>query len=218
MDGTGSRVHRSMVCLAGLADSDSDHPRGSERLGCSLRFFGEARAPKSRHGLTGNFAKPNKLMNPDPQMTVAVALPHGRRQAPAPARDPELSEFSETLFGLMEELSLPYCLLAEPCRESSNSVCRLEITVLRAEPTRFPLLFGKLREKGYIPLQSVPLNANDCRYDFASRLDADAQFFSITIRETFPGGRLFITDGGTLARRQNRGNCWIACEADRFCY
>ena len=151
-------------------------------------------------------------------MTVAVALPHGRRQAPAPARDPELSEFSETLFGLMEELSLPYCLLAEPCRESSNSVCRLEITVLRAEPTRFPLLFGKLREKGYIPLQSVPLNANDCRYDFASRLDADAQFFSITIRETFPGGRLFITDGGTLARRQNRGNCWIACEADRFCY
>jgi O-antigen/teichoic acid export membrane protein/thymidylate kinase len=145
-------------------------------------------------------------------MTVAVVRPPVFSQAPA------LSRFSETLFGLMEELNLHYCLLAEPYGESDASVSRLEITLLRADRARFPLLLEKLREKGYVPLQSIPLAADDCRYDFATFTDADVHFFSLTIQETFPEGRLLITDGGTLARRENRGNCWIACEADQFCH
>src|ERR1700730_15922415 len=155
-------------------------------------------------------------MNPESQIFRAVPSPPSIPKALE--QHPELVEFSETLFDAMEELNLHYCLLGEPSKDAGALVSDLEMTALPAERVRFPLLFGKLRAKGYMPLQSVPLAANDCRYVFGSFTDQGARFFSLTIREAFPEGLLFTTDRGTLARRANRGKCWIACEADRFSY
>jgi O-antigen/teichoic acid export membrane protein/thymidylate kinase len=157
-------------------------------------------------------------MNPESHISQAALSPPSIPEAPALEHHPQLVEFSETLFGAMEELNLHYCLLEEPSRDRGALVSSLEIAVLRAERGRFPLLFGKLREKGYMPLQSVPLAANDCRYIFATSTGRGAHFFSLTIREPFPEGLLFTTDRGTLARRRNLGKCWIACETDRFSY
>ncbi|MFY9527630.1 MAG: hypothetical protein WBC04_14220 [Candidatus Acidiferrales bacterium] len=137
---------------------------------------------------------------------------------PIAGRCPNLSDFLGTLCRLLEELNLRYCLLAEPPTDASGFRLGPEMTVHPEDRARLPLLFQKLREEGYQPLQCLPLTAGDCRYDFASSLDAGACFFSLTIRETFPTGRFFTIDDQILARRQNRGNCWVACEADQFCY
>jgi O-antigen/teichoic acid export membrane protein/thymidylate kinase len=157
-------------------------------------------------------------MNPESEITAAVASPPSISQAHAPDRHPDLSDFLWALSRLLEELNLRYCFLAEPYTDPGSLVSSLEMTVHAEDRSCLPVLFQKLGERGFLPLQCLPLAANDCRYDFAGSLDAGARFFSLTIREAYPKGRLFTTDGEILTRRQDRGNCWVACEADQFCH
>jgi hypothetical protein len=157
-------------------------------------------------------------MIPKSEITAAVASPPGISQAHALDRHRDLSDFVGTLSRLLEELNLRYCFLAEPYRDPGVLFPPLEMTVHSDDRACLPVLFQKMGERGYLPLQCLPLAANDCRYDFAGSLDAGARFFSLTIQEAYPKGRLFTTDGEILTRRQNRGNCWVACEADQFCH
>ena len=90
------------------------------------------------------------------------------------------------------------------------------MTVHSDDRARVPLLFERLREPGYLPLQCLPLGPNDCRYDLASSVDGGVHFFSLTIREVYPRDPVFSADGQILSRRENRGSCWMACEADQF--
>src|SRR5690348_7188629 len=119
---------------------------------------------------------------------------------------------------LLEKLDLRYCLLRAPQSETSDSPAGIELTIHPEDRERLPVLIQELRNAGYFPVQCVPLAANDCRYDFATALDADTRFFSITVREIFPSGNLMGRDGEILVRRQRKGNFWILCEADEFCY
>jgi O-antigen/teichoic acid export membrane protein/thymidylate kinase len=155
-------------------------------------------------------------MIPESGIVAAVATPPSISQAHALDRHPDLSDFLETLSRLLEELNLRYCFLAEPCTDQGALISPLEMTVHSEDRACLPMLFQKLGERGYLPLQCLPLAGNDCRYDFAGCLDAGVRFFSLTIREAYPKGRLFTTDGEILTRRQNRGNCWVACEPDQF--
>lgn len=150
-------------------------------------------------------------MNPESEITAAVAFAPSISEAPA-----DRSDFLGTLSRLLEELNLRYCFLAEPFTDPDAVVSSLEMTVHSEDRVSLPVLFQKLGERGYLPLQSLPLAANDCRYDFATFLDAGVRYFRVTVREAYPKGRLFTIDGGILTRRQNRGNCWVACEADQF--
>jgi len=129
-----------------------------------------------------------------------------------------LSDFTGTLSRLLAELDLRYCLLSGPYTQTEELVSRLEMTIHPEDRARLPLLFQKLHEAGYSPVQCLPLAAYDCRYDFANSPDVGLQFFSLTIREAFPRGLLFVPEGELLARRQKRGNCWVASEEDEFCY
>jgi len=153
-------------------------------------------------------------MNPESGIVAAVAI----SQAHALDRHPDLSDFLETVSRLLEELNLRYCFLAEPYTDPGALISPLEMTVHSEDRACLPMLFQKLGERGYLPLQCLPLAANDCRYDFAGSLDAGMRLFSLTIREAYPKGRLFTTDGEILTRRQNRGNCWVACQTDQFCH
>jgi O-antigen/teichoic acid export membrane protein len=155
-------------------------------------------------------------MIPESEITAAVASPVSISQAHSVDRHPDLSDFVETLSRLLDELNLRYCFLAEPDRDPGAPVPSLEMTVHEEDRARLPALFEKLAQRGYLPVQCLPMAANDCRYDFAGSLDADAHFFSLTIREAYPKGRLFTTDDEILTRRQIRENCWVACEADQF--
>jgi O-antigen/teichoic acid export membrane protein/thymidylate kinase len=157
-------------------------------------------------------------MNPESEITAAVASPPSISQAQAPDRHPDLSDFLGALTRLLEELHLRYCLLSEPYTDPGSPPSSLEMTVHSEDRGCLPVLFQRLGERGFLPVQCLPLAANDCRYDFAGSLDAGARFFSLTIREPYPKGHLFTTDGEILTRRQNRGNCWVACEADQFCH
>ena len=157
-------------------------------------------------------------MNSESKITAAATAPLSSAQVCAPEWQPDPRGFAGTLFHLMEELDLRYCFLAEPYTHPGALISALEMTVHSEDRACLPMLFQKLGERGYLPLQCLPLAANDCRYDFAGSLDAGMRLFSLTIREAYPKGRLFTTDGEILTRRQNRGNCWVACETDQFCH
>jgi O-antigen/teichoic acid export membrane protein/thymidylate kinase len=157
-------------------------------------------------------------MNPQSDIPAEAASPPSTSQVHTSDRHPDLSDFLGALCHLLEEANVPYCFLAEPCAEASALVPSLEMTVRSQDRDYLPALFKKLGERGYLPLQCLPLVGNDCRYDFASLPESGARFFSLTIREVYPKGRLFSTDGEILSRRQNRENCWVACAADQFCH
>ena len=126
--------------------------------------------------------------------------------------------FLDTLFHLLEKLNLRYCLLHAPEPATGDSHAGVELTIHAEDRDHFPLLTQELRNRGYLPIQSVPLIANDCRYDFATSMDAHTRFVCVTVREVFPSGHLVARDGEIFARRQRRGNFWALCEADEFCY
>jgi O-antigen/teichoic acid export membrane protein len=119
---------------------------------------------------------------------------------------------------LLEKLALRYCLLRAPQPETSDTPAGIELTIHPEDRQRLPALIQELRNAGFFPVQRIPLAANDCRYDFATALDADTRFFSITVREIFPSGHLIARDGEILGRRLRKGNFWVLCEADEFCY
>jgi hypothetical protein len=156
-------------------------------------------------------------MNPDSEMTTAVVSPPVMPCAYAGNPGPAVKEpdFQAVLCGLLEDLHLRYCFLGRPY-DHSRTLTSLEMTVHSDDRARVPLLFELLRERGYLPLQCLPLAAKDCRYDLASSVDGGVRFFSLTIRQVYPKGHAFSTDGQILSRRENRDNSWMACEGDQF--
>jgi O-antigen/teichoic acid export membrane protein/thymidylate kinase len=157
-------------------------------------------------------------MNGPSQMTSPADSPASLWEGLTPERHAKLQEFSATLFRLLEEVSLRYCLLAAPQPDQNGLRPCLEMAVHSEDRGRLPLLFERLREERYLPLQSLPLAANDCRYDFTVSLDADVHFFSVIVREPFPRGLLFATEDEIFAHRKIHGPCWVACEAVEFGY
>jgi hypothetical protein len=84
------------------------------------------------------------------------------------ARDDEVQSFLKTLFRLQDDLKLYLCLLSEPYTERGSSVSRIEMTVRPQDHDRIPVLLEHLRKEGYLPIQCVPLAANDRRYVFTA--------------------------------------------------
>ena len=99
---------------------------------------------------------------------------------------PHLSEFLDTLSALMEDLQLRYCFLTDPGNEPETIISTLEMTVHQDDRTQVPELFQRLRERGYLPLQCLPLEANDYRYDLVASLDTDTRFVTLNIRAPAP--------------------------------
>jgi O-antigen/teichoic acid export membrane protein/thymidylate kinase len=166
----------------------------------------------------GGSLRMSKHMDVSPQITLPPGSPASTFEVPASERQAKLQDFSVVLFRLLEELGLRYCLLTEPNTDRNALVPRLELMVHPEDRERLPIMFERLGEEGFLALQCLPLAANDCRYDFATSMDARPQFFSLIVREPFPKGLLFTTDGEIFVRRKIRGQCWVACEADEFCY
>jgi O-antigen/teichoic acid export membrane protein/thymidylate kinase len=127
-------------------------------------------------------------------------------------------DFSRTLFRLLEEVGITYCLLTEFPADSENTANSLEMAIGPTEFARMPLLLQRIKAAGYLPLQTRLLAANDRRYDFARSHNAVLRLFSLTILAPYPEGQLITLDGEIISRRQKRGNCWVAAEADEFCH
>jgi O-antigen/teichoic acid export membrane protein len=157
-------------------------------------------------------------MNSETQMAAAATSPLRIARVDAPECQPDPRGFPGTLFHLLDDLDVRYCLLHAPDREAGDSSSGVELTLHPDDRDRLPSLIQSLRKSGYLPIQHIPLAANDWRYDFASSLDANTRFFSMTIREIFPSGHLMDRDGEIFARRQKQEDFWVLCEADEFCH
>ncbi len=131
---------------------------------------------------------------------------------------PAMCDFYTSLFRLLDQLELRYCLLRTPQPQTGDSPSTVELTVHTEDRNRLPSLIQNLGIQGYLSLQRIPLAANDFRYDFASSTDADARFFSVIVREIFPSGHLIAWNDEIFARRIKRGDLWVLSEADEFCY
>jgi len=130
----------------------------------------------------------------------------------------DLQDFSGTLFRLLAEIDICYCLLAQTSSDSGHAAQCLELAIAPKDIVRLPLLLEKIKAAGYLPLQTRLLAANDRRYDFAHSRDAALRLFSLTVLAPYPDGQLITTDGSIFSRRQERGNYWVAGEADEYGY
>jgi O-antigen/teichoic acid export membrane protein/thymidylate kinase len=157
-------------------------------------------------------------MSSESQIIATHTSSAGIGQGRAPERQPDSHGFHAALSRLMNQLELRYCLLRSPGPELGDSPAGVELTLHPEDHGLLPLLIENLRKEGYLPIQRVPLAANDCRYDFAGSENANTRFFSLTIRQVFPLGHLMARDGGIFARRQKQGNFWVLGDADEFCY
>ena len=157
-------------------------------------------------------------MSSESHIPMSAASPLRNAGAHAQQWPADPCGFSATVFHLLEKLDLRYCLLHPPEPETGGSPAGVELTIHPEDRERLPLLIQGLRNDGYLPVQCVPLVANDCRYAFATPLDAEARFFFLTVREVFPAGHLVARDDEILSRRKRQGNFWVLCEADEFCY
>jgi O-antigen/teichoic acid export membrane protein len=156
-------------------------------------------------------------MTPHTPNDLAATSPPGSPQAGDAELRSDPRVFCRILVQILEELNLRYCLLGAPDLQSGHSRSGVELTIHPDDTDRLPSLIENLQHGGYLPVQVVPLAANDQRYDLASSMDADARFFSLTIREIFPWGHLMAAND-VFTRREKHDGFWILCEADEFCY
>jgi O-antigen/teichoic acid export membrane protein len=155
-------------------------------------------------------------MNSETHIT-ATTSPQSIAPAGAPAWQPDPRGFSRTLFQLLEKLGLRYCLLHAPGPETSSSPSGVELTIHPDDRDHLPVLIQNL-QKTYLFIQRVPLAANDFKYDFASSMDANARFYTLTLRQNFPSGHLIASHDAIFARRKKQGDFWVLGEADEFFY
>jgi O-antigen/teichoic acid export membrane protein/thymidylate kinase len=130
----------------------------------------------------------------------------------------EVCDFYASLFRLLNQLELRYCLLRPPQPGTGDSPSAVELTVHPEDRDILPSLMQKLRKEGYLSLQRIPLAANDSRYDFATSMHAETRFFSVIVREIFPSGHLLVRKDEIFGRRKKQGDIWVLSDADEFCF
>jgi O-antigen/teichoic acid export membrane protein/thymidylate kinase len=203
--------------MAGHANPDSNHPRGSERLWRRLRSGGASFLRNGRTGLTW-VSKNHQRMNPKSQIVATAASPLIAGQVRAQEWPPALRDFYTSLFSLLEQMELRYCVLHSPEPQTVDSPSAIELTVHPEDRKRLASLIDGLSHEGFLHLQRIPVAAGDFRYDFATATDSSARFFSVIVREIFPAGNLIVWNDELFSRRINRNGVWTLSEADEFCY
>jgi thymidylate kinase len=162
--------------------------------------------------------KPNQLMNSESQIIATTTSPVDIGQGRAQEWQPKLCDFYASLFRLLNQLELRYCLLRPPQSGTGDSPSAVELTVHPEDREILPSLMQNLRKEGYLSLQRIPLAANDFKYDFATSMDAGTRFFSVIVREIFPSGHLMVRNDEIFARRKKQGDLWVLSEEDESCF
>src|SRR6202043_2279458 len=107
-------------------------------------------------------------MNSKPQIIAAATSPVGIGRVRAQEWPPAMRDFYSSLFRLLDQLELRYCLLRTPQPKTADSPSAVELTLHPEDRNRLASLIQNLRNEGYLSLQRIPLTANDFRYDFAT--------------------------------------------------
>ena len=157
-------------------------------------------------------------MNSKSQIVAAAASPLIAGQVRAQEWPPAVRDFYSSLFRLLDQLELRYCVLHSPQPQTVDSPSVVELTVHSEDRKRLASLIQGLRDEGFLPLQRISVAAGDFRYDFATATDSSARFFGVVVREIFPAGNLIAWNDALFCRRINRNGVWALSEADEFCY
>jgi O-antigen/teichoic acid export membrane protein/thymidylate kinase len=157
-------------------------------------------------------------MNPKSEIEIPQVPSATLAQVAPPKGPPEAQDFVGTLTRLLEEIRVSYCLLSRSHADQNGPLYCLDVAVECRDCARLSMLLQSLRKEGYRPIQRRPLGANDCRYDFAGSADSGLHIFSLTLLHPFPKGRGIAIDTSIFARREKRGNCWVASDEDEFSY
>ena len=139
----------------------------------------------------------------------AAFLPHM-----ASACSSEVPDFSEILLRSLESFGIQYCLLGPASAEGASE--SHEIAIGAESRGRLAAVFQKLKDEGFVAVQSRSLAPNDWRYDFATDLNADSRLFCVTFLAPFPEGHSIAVDRRIFARSERRGNYLVACARDEF--
>lgn len=136
----------------------------------------------------------------------------------------ELSErnirnFLLSLFGLLDEVGVCYCVLHSWDTLPDALPNDLDLGILNSDRSKLAPVFAGLREKGYVPIQSLNHSADGNFFVFFWQEGFTPKTAAVDIvSEHRRGGMILATDTQLVARREKQGAFWIASPEVEFSY
>ncbi len=130
----------------------------------------------------------------------------------------DVSDFLSTLFALLDESAIQYCVLKRREAISAVGMEALELAVDRAHRRKLPRIFCNLPKERYQPVQCIGGDAGTDHFHFALSHGSQPQFVRVSVLYPQSGSLLSAVQNEIFVRRQWQGNCWMASPADEFSY
>ena len=130
----------------------------------------------------------------------------------------DVSDFLRTLFAVLNESAIQYCVLKRRETISAVGMEALELAVHGAHRRELPRIFCNLPKERYQPVQCFGGDAGTDHFHFALSHGAQPQFVRVNVLYPRKTVLLCAVQNEILVRRQWQGNCWMASPADEFSY
>jgi O-antigen/teichoic acid export membrane protein/thymidylate kinase len=129
-----------------------------------------------------------------------------------------VSDFFDSLFALLNENSIQYCVLGS---RASMSIAATETLALAVHPEHrkeLPRLFYSLPREHFQPVQCFGVDSGTDHFHFALLDGSRPQLLRVEVLYLRCGARLMAFQDEIFVRRQWQGNCWVAAPVDQFSY
>lgn len=130
----------------------------------------------------------------------------------------DVSDFLRTLFELLNESAIQYCVLERREAISAVRMEALELAVHRAHRRELPRIFCNLPKERYQPVQCIGGDAGTDHFHFALSHGPQPQFVRVNVLYPQRTFLLSAVQNEIFVRRQWQGNCWMASPTDEFTY
>ncbi len=136
-----------------------------------------------------------------------------------PAPPPKRVQFLETLFGLLDEHELRYCVLHGHQDLPENLSGDLDLVIHTEDARRLPSLFRALAADGFRPVQCIEYAVQGRTFVFAWTTDSRLETIPVDfITEHRRGGRRLARADELLIGRRRLHRFWIAAPEVEFRY
>jgi hypothetical protein len=127
--------------------------------------------------------------------------------------------FLETLFGLLDEQGVRYCVLHAYHGLPNTLPSDLDLAVYPEDAAQLPIVFQKLSEQGYRPVQCLNYAVNGYYFVFFWFDGPSLRSAAVDIiYEHREGGLILLPAEALIAGRQKRGDFWIPAPGKEFAY
>ena len=130
-----------------------------------------------------------------------------------------LRDFLLTLFRLLDEFGVRYCVLHSWDTLPNELPNDLDLAILAEDKSKLLPVFDGLRSKGYFPIQALNHSVNGNFFAFFWTEASGAKTAAVDIvSEHRRGGMVLANDAEMLANRQRHGVFWTASPHVEFAY